>query len=174
MRSLVYPAILLCCLGRPAIAQVGSREKLVLSLDRGWEFRQRGAPRGASAAVWLPAKVPGDVHLDLLSHRLIPDPLYRDNEARLQWIAEADWEYRAAVVATPGLLRYRNIELVFEGLDAEPSDNSFDLLPGEPVDIRVRGAASMGDVRSNLAVRSHADAFVPGSRGATGPSSDRP
>ena len=93
-------------------------EKQTISLDQGWEFRQRGAQPGAVAAEWLPAKVPGDVHLDLLRYRLIPDPFYRDNEARLQWISQAGWEYRTTVVATPELLQHRNIELVFEGLDA--------------------------------------------------------
>ena len=93
-------------------------EKQFISLDQGWEFRQRNAQAGAVAADWLPAQVPGDVHLDLLRHQLIPDPFYRDNEAKLQWISQAAWEYRTTVVAPPDLLPRRNIELVFEGLDA--------------------------------------------------------
>jgi beta-mannosidase len=95
-----------------------STEKQVISLDQGWEFRQRGAQPGAAAAEWLSAQVPGDVHLDLLRHGLIPDPFFRDDEAKLQWISQAAWEYRATFVATPELLQHRNIELVFDGLDA--------------------------------------------------------
>jgi len=87
-----------------------------ISLNSGWEFRQLGA--ADNSAGWLPAQVPGDVHLDLLRTKLIPDPFYRDNEAKLQWIENADWEYRTTIQATPNLLNHKNIELVFEGLDA--------------------------------------------------------
>ena len=85
-------------------------------LNSGWEFRQLGA--GDNSAGWRPAQVPGDVHLDLLRNNLIPDPFYRNNEAKLQWIENADWEYRTTIQATPDLLKHKNIELVFEGLDA--------------------------------------------------------
>ena len=95
----------------------GTRRQ-VISLDRGWEFRQQGAPAGSPSAGWLSAKVPGDVHLDLLAHGLIPDPFNRDNEEKLQWISKVGWEYRTTVNATPELLQRRNIELVFDGLDA--------------------------------------------------------
>jgi beta-mannosidase len=101
-----------------AFAQAQLPGKQLVSLDQGWEFHQRGAKPGAVAAEWLPAQVPGDVHLDLLRHGLIPDPFYRDNEAKLQWISETEWEYRTTFSATPDLLRRGAIELVFEGLDA--------------------------------------------------------
>jgi beta-mannosidase len=87
-----------------------------ISLNSGWEFRQLSA--GDSSAEWRPAQVPGDVHLDLLRNKLIPDPYNRDNEAKLQWIENADWEYRTSIQATPDMLSHKNIDLVFEGLDA--------------------------------------------------------
>ena len=86
-------------------------------LNSGWQFRQR-APEGAAPTEWRPATVPGDVHLDLLANKLIPDPFYRDNEAKLQWIQDADWEYRTTVTATPALLSRGHVDLVFDGLDA--------------------------------------------------------
>jgi beta-mannosidase len=89
-----------------------------IALNSGWEFRQRADVTGANDSQWRPAQVPGCVHLDLLRNKLVPDPFYRDNEAKLQWIENADWEYRSTITATPALLRHRNIELVFEGLDA--------------------------------------------------------
>jgi beta-mannosidase len=85
-----------------------------IPLNSGWEFRQTDGKDTA----WRPAVVPGCVHLDLLRSKLIPDPFYRDNEAKLQWIENADWEYRSTIAATPAMLRHRNIELVFDGLDA--------------------------------------------------------
>lgn len=92
--------------------------KQSIPLTSGWEFRQLGDVPGAGSAAWRPAQVPGDVHLDLLHNNLIPDPFYRDNEAKLQWIEDADWEYRTTMQAVPSLLDHKNIELVFEGLDA--------------------------------------------------------
>jgi beta-mannosidase len=89
-----------------------------IALNFGWEFRQRADVTGAKDSEWRPAQVPGVVHTDLLRNKLIADPYYRDNEAKLQWIENADWEYRSTITATPALLRRRNIELVFEGLDA--------------------------------------------------------
>ena len=45
-----------------------------------WEFSQVGKNE------WLPAKVPGTVHTDLLENGEIPDPFYGTNEKGLQWI----------------------------------------------------------------------------------------
>ena len=94
-------------------------------LNTGWQFRQRvavpAAAQTAPSAVapqWRTATVPGDVHLDLLANHLIPDPFVGDNEARLQWIENADWEYRTTLDATPALLHRDHQELLFDGLDA--------------------------------------------------------
>jgi beta-mannosidase len=90
-------------------------------LDSDWEFRQV-APANAHAesmtGEWHPAVVPGDVHLDLLRDKLIPEPFYRDNETKLQWIEAASWEYRTTVVASTDILHHEHVDLVFEGLDA--------------------------------------------------------
>jgi beta-mannosidase len=98
-----------------SFAQSLPRKEVIL-LDSGWEFRQM--TEGTEPAPWHPAKVPGDVHLDLLRNHLIPDPFYRDNEAKLQWIEDASWEYRTTIQAAATLLDHKNVELIFEGLDA--------------------------------------------------------
>jgi beta-mannosidase len=88
------------------------------ALHAGWEFRQVLREPTLGAAKWRTAEVPGCVHLDLLRHRLIPDPFFRDNEAKLQWIEQADWEYRTTIQADADLLAHRNVEIVFDGLDS--------------------------------------------------------
>src|SRR5271165_6186450 len=96
-------------------------QKGVVALDSGWEFRQIPAVTPAAATLpseWRPAHVPGDIHLDLLANKLIPEPFYRDNEAKLQWIENADWEYRKTLAVTPEMLRHDHLDLVFDGLDA--------------------------------------------------------
>lgn len=94
------------------------RGNAVLVLDHGWQFRQAAATAQDAEAGWLPATVPGDVHLDLLANKKIEDPFYRDNESRLQWIENESWEYRLKFDVTPGLLARSNVDLVFDGLDA--------------------------------------------------------
>jgi beta-mannosidase len=86
-------------------------------LNKGWEFRQSTNLEGVAHSQWLPAKVPGDVPLDLMRNKLIPDPNYWENEANLPWIGDATWEYRTIVPVNAKLLSRRNIELVFDGLD---------------------------------------------------------
>jgi beta-mannosidase len=100
-----------------ALAQT-SLQKQIVPLNSSWEFRQLPGATATENSVWRPAQVPGSVHLDLLHNNLIPDPYFRDNEAKLQWIEDADWEYRTTLQAPPDLLARKNIDLVFEGLDA--------------------------------------------------------
>jgi beta-mannosidase len=76
-----------------------------------WQFRQAGSD------IWLPAAVPGGIHTDLLALNMIPDPFVADNELRVTWVAESDWEYRRAFSAEPALLRQEHIVLVCDGLD---------------------------------------------------------
>ena len=64
------------------------------------------------------ATVLGDVHLDLLANKKIPDPFYRDNESKLQWIQDESWEYRLSFDVAPAVMSRANVDLVFDGLDA--------------------------------------------------------
>jgi beta-mannosidase len=109
MTLAVLPLLLLA--SQSVRAQAQATSKTTVTLDSGWTFRQVGKD------VWHKAKVPGSVHTDLLTNRLIEDPFYRDNESKLQWIGKTDWEYRATFDVSAALLRRRNVELVFEGLD---------------------------------------------------------
>ena len=43
---------------------------------------------------WLPATVPGHVHLDLLKNGIIADPFERMNELGSRWVDESDWAFR--------------------------------------------------------------------------------
>jgi beta-mannosidase len=101
-----------------AHAQASSAQNAVFALDHGWQFRQVTDNPQEPETGWLPATVPGDVHLDLLANKKIPDPFFRDNESKLQWIQDASWEYRLNFDVTPALLARTNVDLVFDGLDA--------------------------------------------------------
>ncbi len=87
------------------------------SLDSGWEFRVLGDSGRPELSQWHPAQVPGVVQTDLLRNKLVPEPFYRDNESRLQWIGRLDWEYHTTFDADAATLARRHVDLVFEGLD---------------------------------------------------------
>ena len=88
----------------------------IQSLTGAWQFRQAGASQRGDDE-WLPATVPGGAHTDLLALGRIPDPFVGDNERRVAWVAEADWEYRYQFAVTPEILRQPHIWLVCDGLD---------------------------------------------------------
>jgi beta-mannosidase len=80
-------------------------------LAHDWQFREAGTNE------WSPAHVPGSVHCDLMASGCIPDPFAADNEKRVQWVAESDWEYRHRFHCTPELVAQERILLVCDGLD---------------------------------------------------------
>nr|WP_312323769.1 sugar-binding domain-containing protein [Soonwooa sp.] len=67
---------------------------------------------------WLKASVPGTVHTDLMTHKIIPDPFLDENEKKVQWIENEDWEYRSHFTITNKEWSNLNKVLIFEGLDA--------------------------------------------------------
>jgi beta-mannosidase len=95
----------------------------IQSLSGTWQFREAGPEH--NRAEWSPAQVPGCVHTDLLALGRIPDPFIADNELRVLWVAESDWEYRLVFQAPSasstalgaGLLDEERVFLVCDGLD---------------------------------------------------------
>ncbi len=86
-------------------------QNLSIELNANWQFYHTVNKK------WYPATVPGTIHTDLLANKLIPDPYYRDNESKLQWIDKADWEYKTVFNIDAKAFAKKIIELVFDGLD---------------------------------------------------------
>lgn len=83
------------------------------TLTQSWSFRDADS----AGAQWMPATVPGTVHTDLLSNKLIPDPLASTNEPDLQWIEHKTWEYKTTFTPSDEITAQQVQELVFKGLD---------------------------------------------------------
>lgn len=66
---------------------------------------------------WQAATVPGTVHLDLMNHKIIPDPFKDDNEKKVQWVENEDWDYQTNFKVSSKEIENQNINLVFYGLD---------------------------------------------------------
>jgi beta-mannosidase len=97
-----------------------------LDLGGAWKIKgvdgHRGSPESYCAEVidertFIPARVPGEVHLDLLRAGQIEDPRVGTNALRARWVEEECWIYRRTFVAPAEALRAGRAWLVFEGLD---------------------------------------------------------
>jgi beta-mannosidase len=76
-----------------------------------WTLQQGGSSQQ------FPARVPGTILSDLLTAGQIPDPYYRDNESKAQWIGEKDWTLARTFELPESVLRRQRILLRCEGLD---------------------------------------------------------
>ncbi len=99
-----------------AISLVGCQKKnpqliTTSEISAEWTFRQ------ADKEEWLPAKVPGCVHTDLIANGKIEDPFYRLNEHNLQWIDKVNWEYKTTINLDEATFKRDRIALDFKGLD---------------------------------------------------------
>lgn len=109
MRVFLFCALLICL----ASCQIGKndRTKKTHILNEDWEFQQEGD------SSFLPATVPGQVHLDLLENGVIGDPYWEDNELKQRWVEEENWVYKTEFEVNRKTLKNENIEIVFDGLD---------------------------------------------------------
>jgi len=96
-----------------------------ICLDGDWQLvhfpegERRGAhPDGLSSidVPSVPARVPGNVELDLVRAGVIPDPFYADNVRRLRAFESHEWWYTREFTLPPEAAGQR-WELVFAGLD---------------------------------------------------------
>ena len=83
----------------------------VKAIDSDWQFKE------LNEQYWLPAKVPGTIHTDLMDNGIISDPYYRLNERKVQWIDKKDWIYQTIFNLDKQSFNRQNHELNFEGLD---------------------------------------------------------
>lgn len=81
------------------------------SLNGIWKMREK------NQSEWMDSTVPGSVMNDLLNHKKIDDPFYRDNEDQAIGIAEKDYEYIREFDLTEEFLKQDKIMLSCEGLD---------------------------------------------------------
>jgi beta-mannosidase len=85
----------------------------VFPIDKNWEFKQADKEDAKYLSV---GQFPTNVHLDLLHHKLIPDPFIGKNENQVQWVGEAQWVYRTTF-SSPEVGDGAKAVLAFDGLD---------------------------------------------------------
>jgi len=76
-----------------------------------WQFKN------SKENEWLTASVPGTVHLDLMNNKLIPNPYKDENEKKVQWVENEDWDYQTVFKISAKELENQSADLIFYGLD---------------------------------------------------------
>jgi len=102
---------LLCLLIKSALTSAQITDHVSIEIKDNWKMHRFGNN------IWYPATVPGCVHTDLINNKVIPDPFYRDNEKKLQWIDKYSWEYATEFIVSKDISEKKNIFLHFKGLD---------------------------------------------------------
>ncbi|HET9954777.1 MAG TPA: hypothetical protein VFQ61_09740 [Polyangiaceae bacterium] len=92
----------------------------ISSLNDGWQFMAKTwlteQSYGFSRFEWLPAHVPGHVHLDLVANGVIAHPFEAQYELGCRWVDEEDFVYRRTFSFEPDP-ELPQTRLVFRGLD---------------------------------------------------------
>jgi beta-mannosidase len=108
-----------------------------ISLDGIWQVRpealdcigvaglaKAAATSGTSVATppaddvgWIPAQVPGEIHLDLMRAGRMADPSFGANMPNCRWPETKSWWYRTNFAVGADFLPHERQELVFDGLD---------------------------------------------------------
>ena len=88
------------------------------------EISPEGMPAHNSLP-WLPAQVPGSVHLDLMRAGVIADPFVRLHERGVSWVDDSDWVYETLfTVDSPpdfAFLRFHGLDTLAEiALNGQP------------------------------------------------------
>lgn len=110
MKQLIYITVLLSIL---SCSNIQEHEVIFQSalISDNWEFSEQDKDK------WLPAKVPGSVHMDLFANQLIEDPFYENNEIKQRWIENKNWTYRTTFEVDSLNLSSQRNSLKFNGLD---------------------------------------------------------
>ena len=120
-RLMCWVAVAALLLGLAPPGWAASEPPSSQSLDQGWQLRLAPGDNYArthpETTRWRDASVPGTVQTDLLAAGLATDPFMRDNEAAIQWVGLADWQYRSTFQVDRATLERGHVALVFDGLD---------------------------------------------------------
>jgi beta-mannosidase len=82
-----------------------------IQLNSNWKFK------GTDTLEWKSATVPGNIYTDLIAHQIIENPFIKNNEEKVQWVSNKNWEYKTTFLLSDAILKKENIALNFEGLD---------------------------------------------------------
>ncbi|KAF8609837.1 glycoside hydrolase family 2 protein [Ceratobasidium sp. AG-I] len=93
----------------------------LIPIHSNWSFTQVGQRGNESVTAkdeWLPTSTfPTSVHVELIKLGKIPDPYIGLNEWDVQWVGEADWQFRTSFSLQAKQISDPYADIVFDGLD---------------------------------------------------------
>lgn len=89
----------------------------IQDLTGAWEFKPGGPKAKLMHKGWMPARVPGNVHTDLMAMNEIPDPHLAENEADMGWVEATPWLYRRQFILNEDIAACGRVLLQADGLD---------------------------------------------------------
>jgi len=96
------------------------------SLDGNWKVRDESLSCKGAAGLkrvkqkrsgWMPAGVPGEIHLDLMRAGRMEEPLVGLNTRRSRWPDKRSWWFKRTFKVGPSFLKHERQQIVFDGLD---------------------------------------------------------
>ncbi|KAG8980228.1 hypothetical protein FRB93_009335 [Tulasnella sp. JGI-2019a] len=89
-----------------------------IAINDDWSFTQVGGGPANAAGEWTPvSQFPTSTHAELVKSGKIPDPFVGLNEWEVQWLGEAEWQFKTIFSVPEKALSDEHIDIVFEGLD---------------------------------------------------------
>ena len=137
-----------------------------IGLNGGWSVRaealgcegEKGYRRVRRArGGWIDARVPGEVHLDLIKAGMMDEPLVGTRAPRCRWPERKSWWFRTTFHVPARFLAHERQQLVFDGLDLYAQVFLNGTLIGSAANAFVPAAFDAGDAlrrgRNELVVR---------------------
>jgi beta-mannosidase len=141
-------------------------EGSVIDLNGTWQVRPESKTCLGEAGLvqvreaqdgWMPAQVPGEIHLDLMKAGKMPEPTVSLNMPKCRWPETNSWWYRTTFTVPADFHRYERQRLVFDGLDLNAQVFVNGKLAGEAADAFVPAAFEVKKLlqagRNELVVR---------------------
>lgn len=87
----------------------------IISLDKHWEYRS------SDSANWRPCTIPNTIHNILIEEGQIPNPYFSDNEQKVQYVGEKDYQFRTKFIVSNELALKEKKELILRSIDTYAS-----------------------------------------------------
>ncbi len=115
---------------QPGLAEAGIAKGQIVQDLNGYNWKAKMMPKGEGVAqglhkifpedletaVWIPAKVPGDVYTDLWKAGAIEDPYFGRNTYKCQWVQHYEWWYTRQFFVRDDL-KDKKVRICFDGVD---------------------------------------------------------
>jgi beta-mannosidase len=92
-------------------ANIVAQNTFSFPLNEGWKLRN------VKQSSWMNVPVPGCVQTELIKRKMIPSPLWGNDEKACAWVDNESWEYANYFDVPSSMMGQKSISIIFEGID---------------------------------------------------------